>query len=117
MTDESPILKILACVDRYAGKCQESARCAKEGVVPFFDKNATRIRVETRKNWVVDGRVLLFGRLRESNTSQTGGNKQRNSLHLAVEIETGRVGEVSRVLLRSRLRSIILQSDLQISWA
>jgi hypothetical protein len=106
MTNKSPVLEILACVDGYAGKGEKRARSAKESVIPFLDKNATRIRVETRKNWIVDGRVLLFGRLREADTSQTGSDEQRDSLHLAAVIYTCLFGEVTGVLSQSRLRGI-----------
>jgi hypothetical protein len=51
--------------------------------------------VKTRENWIVDGRILLFGRLAVANTSQTGSDEQRNSLHLVVGIETCPVDEVT----------------------
>jgi len=53
--------------------------------------------VETRKDWVVDGGVLLFGRLRKTDASQTGSSEQRNSLHLTSGIEFCRFDEAIRV--------------------
>ena len=43
--------------------------------------------METRKDRIVDGGVLLFGRLRKTDASQTGSSEQRNSLHLSSGIE------------------------------
>jgi hypothetical protein len=51
--------------------------------------------VETRENWIVDGGVLLFGRLAVAKTSQTSSDEQRDSLHLVVGIETCPVDEVT----------------------
>jgi hypothetical protein len=57
VADELPALEIFACMKWDAWESIEAGRGAEEGIIPFRDKYATGIRVKTRKNGIVVGRV------------------------------------------------------------
>ncbi len=61
VSDQLPILKILARMDGDARECVEAGRGAEEGIVKFWDVNATRVRMETRQDGIVECGIGLRG--------------------------------------------------------
>lgn len=58
VSNELPILKVLACVDWNPRKGLEAGCRTEEGVVPFRHKDATGVRMEARQYGIGKGRVL-----------------------------------------------------------